>query len=94
MSCLHFGESWNIYQSRSGFLLDNGRFNMFYTCDGSCFHDADAIQEFSDHYLVQVYSIQACIPKDPAVLWSAEFSQTEELFDQHYSINNCLRDNR
>jgi len=55
---------------------------------------SDAIQEFSDHSLVQVYSIQACIPKDPAVLWSAEFSQTEELFDQHYSINNCLRDNR
>nr|KYP51331.1 DNA polymerase delta subunit 3 [Cajanus cajan] len=42
----------------------------------------------------QVYSVQASIPKDPAVLWNAEFIQAEELFKQPSSVDNCLRDNR
>ncbi|GLT72423.1 hypothetical protein SLA2020_443600 [Shorea laevis] len=55
---------------------------------------AEAKQEFDGTCSVQVYSIQACIPKDPAALWNAEFVQAEELFKQHSNIDNCLRDNR
>ncbi|KAJ7948773.1 DNA polymerase delta subunit like [Quillaja saponaria] len=51
-------------------------------------------QEFDGNCSVQVYSVQASIPKDPAVLWNAEFVQAEELFKQPSSVNNCLRDNR
>lgn len=55
---------------------------------------AEARQEFKDNCSVQVYSIQACIPKDLALLWSAEFVQAEELFNQPPTTENCLRDNR
>lgn len=54
----------------------------------------EARQEFKDSCSVQVYSIQACIPKDTAVLWNPEFVQTEELFNQPFDEENCLRDNR
>ncbi|XP_026385913.1 uncharacterized protein LOC113281400 isoform X1 [Papaver somniferum] len=55
---------------------------------------SDIKDEFEDNYSAQVYSVQACIPKDPAAIWSAEFIQSEELFDQPNSAENCLRDNR
>lgn len=55
---------------------------------------AEAQQEFDGDCSVQVYSVQASIPKDPAVLWNAEFIQAEELFKQPSSVGNCLRDNR
>jgi len=51
-------------------------------------------QEFKDNCSVQVYSVQACIPKDLALLWSAEFVQAEQLFSQPLTTENCLRDNR
>ncbi|KAJ0101022.1 hypothetical protein Patl1_04905 [Pistacia atlantica] len=53
---------------------------------------AEAKQEFDGNCSVQVYSVQASIPKDPAALWNAEFVQAEELFKQP-SLDNCLRDN-
>lgn len=43
---------------------------------------------------MRIYSVQSCLPKDPAHLWSAEFVQAEELFNQPSGDNNCLRDNR
>lgn len=55
---------------------------------------AEAKQEFNVNCSVQVYSVQVCIPKDPASLWNAEFVQAEELFKQPPNIVNCLRDNR
>ncbi|WOL02071.1 hypothetical protein Cni_G10790 [Canna indica] len=51
-------------------------------------------QTFKDNSSVQVYSVQACIPNDLAVLWNAEFVQAEELFNQPSTEENCLRDNR
>ncbi|XP_027172361.1 DNA polymerase delta subunit 3 isoform X2 [Coffea eugenioides] len=51
-------------------------------------------QEFDENCSVQIYSVQACLPKDPAVLWNAEFVQAEELFKQPHEVDNCLRDNR
>ncbi|XP_060200873.1 uncharacterized protein LOC132629155 isoform X2 [Lycium barbarum] len=53
-----------------------------------------AKKEFSEDCSVQVYSVQACIPKDPVALWNAEFVQAEELFGQPRSVDNCLLDNR
>ena len=55
---------------------------------------AEAKQEFDGNCSVHVYSVQACIPKDPAALWNAEFVQAEELFRQPPTMDNCLRDNR
>lgn len=49
---------------------------------------------FEDNYSVQMYSVQACIPNDLAVIWNAEFVQSEELFSQPSTEENCLRDNR
>nr|GMD90249.1 nucleolin 1 isoform X2 [Ipomoea batatas] len=53
-----------------------------------------AKQEFKENCSVQVYSVQACIPKDPAALWNSEFVQAEELFKQAHLADNCLWDNR
>lgn len=55
---------------------------------------AEAKQEFDGNCSIQVYSVQVCIPKDPAALWNAEFVQAEELFKQPSAVDNCLRDNR
>ncbi|XP_044465444.1 uncharacterized protein LOC123195692 isoform X2 [Mangifera indica] len=54
---------------------------------------AEAKLEFDGSCSVQVYSVQASIPNDPAALWNAEYVQAEELFKQR-SLDNCLRDNR
>ncbi|KAI4333536.1 hypothetical protein L6164_018328 [Bauhinia variegata] len=55
---------------------------------------AEAQQEYDGNCSVQVYSVQASIPKDPAALWNVEYIQAEELFKQPLSVDNCLRDNR
>ncbi|XP_027926359.1 uncharacterized protein LOC114183515 [Vigna unguiculata] len=55
---------------------------------------AEAQQEFDGDCSVQVYSVQASMPKDKALLWNAEFVQAEELFKQPSTVDNCLRDNR
>ncbi|XWS16864.1 hypothetical protein CRYUN_Cryun33cG0017500 [Craigia yunnanensis] len=55
---------------------------------------SEAKQEYGGNCRVHVYSVQACIPKDPAALWNAEFIQAEELFKQPTAVDNCLRDNR
>lgn len=55
---------------------------------------AEAKAEFGDNCSVQIYSVQTCVPKDPAVIWNAEFIQTEELFKEPSNVVNCLRDNR
>ncbi|XP_021769781.1 uncharacterized protein LOC110734031 isoform X1 [Chenopodium quinoa] len=54
----------------------------------------EAKHDFDGNCSVQVYSVQSCIPKDPAAIWNAEYIQAEELFKQPVTINNCLRDNR
>ncbi|XWS27370.1 hypothetical protein CRYUN_Cryun26dG0109300 [Craigia yunnanensis] len=55
---------------------------------------SEAKKEYDGNCRVHVYSVQACIPKDPAALWNAEFIQAEELFKQPTTVDNCLRDNR
>jgi DNA polymerase delta subunit 3 len=56
--------------------------------------DAVTKQEFNYSCSIQIYSVQASIPKDTAVLWNPEFVQAEELFNQPFDEDNCLRDNR
>ncbi|CAL5387527.1 unnamed protein product [Camellia sinensis] len=51
---------------------------------------SESKQEFNGNYSVQVYTVQACIPKYPAALWNAEFVQAEELLRQPSTIDNCL----
>ncbi|XVF78952.1 hypothetical protein PTKIN_Ptkin14bG0179800 [Pterospermum kingtungense] len=55
---------------------------------------SEAKLEYNGSCSVHVYSVQACIPKDPAALWNTEFIQAEELFKQPTTVDNCLRDNR
>ena len=55
---------------------------------------AEAKQEFDGNCSVQVYSVQASVPKDPAALWNPEFVQAEELFKQSFKVDNCFIDNR
>ncbi|XVF18552.1 hypothetical protein REPUB_Repub11eG0032400 [Reevesia pubescens] len=55
---------------------------------------SEAKQEYDGNCRVHVYSVQACIPKDPIALWNTEFIQAEELFKQPSTVDNCLRDNR
>lgn len=55
---------------------------------------AEVKQELYENCSVQVYSVQACIPKDAATLWNAEFVQSQELFEQPLSVNNGFWDNR
>ncbi|XP_051126309.1 uncharacterized protein LOC127248133 [Andrographis paniculata] len=55
---------------------------------------SDAKHEFNGDCSIQVYSVQASLPKDPATLWNQEFVQAEDLFKQPQTADNCLRDNR
>ncbi|CAL1386155.1 unnamed protein product [Linum trigynum] len=52
-----------------------------------------AKQDFDGNCSVQVYSVQASIPRDSAVLWNMESIQAHELAKQPSPESNCLRDN-
>ncbi|KAH9604742.1 hypothetical protein KSS87_021798 [Heliosperma pusillum] len=54
----------------------------------------EAKHDFDGNCSVQVYSVQRCIPNDLAAIWNVEFIQTEELFKQALTEDNCLSDNR
>ncbi|XP_015688335.1 uncharacterized protein LOC102704757 isoform X2 [Oryza brachyantha] len=85
------GADIKVIYSVSGWLKNNPTNYCVKLISG---HKLEARQEFKDSCSVQVYSIQACIPKDSAVLWNPEFVQAEELFNQPFDEDNCLRDNR
>ncbi|OEL25519.1 hypothetical protein BAE44_0013469 [Dichanthelium oligosanthes] len=86
------GTDLQIIYSVSGWLKNNPQNYCVKLTSGPKLEEAR--QEFKDSCSVQVYSIQACIPKDTAVLWNPEFVQAEELFNQPFDEENCLRDNR
>ncbi|OVA12415.1 DNA polymerase subunit Cdc27 [Macleaya cordata] len=86
------GSGLEVIYTLSGWLKNNPPIYNIKLVSGPKL--ADVKKEFEDNYSIQVYSVQACIPKDPAALWSAEFIQAEELFDQPSNVDNCLRDNR
>ncbi|CAH9135598.1 unnamed protein product [Cuscuta epithymum] len=81
-----------VVYSLSGWLKNNP--SAYHVQLVSSSKIAEAKQEFNENCSVQVYSVQACIPKDAATLWNAEFVQAEELFKQSPSVDNCLWDNR
>ncbi|CAH9115593.1 unnamed protein product [Cuscuta europaea] len=81
-----------VVYSLSGWLKNNP--SAYHVQLVSSSKIAEAKQEFNETCSVQVYSVQACIPKDAATLWNAEFVQAEELFKQSPSVDNCFWDNR
>ncbi|CAH1449995.1 unnamed protein product [Lactuca virosa] len=86
------GSQLEVLCSLSGWLKNNP--SVYHTKLVLSSKLSEAKEEFGDNCSVQVYSVQACIPKDPAVLWNAEFIQAEELFKEPPNVVNCLRDNR
>ncbi|KAK4363991.1 hypothetical protein RND71_015349 [Anisodus tanguticus] len=86
------GDGLEVVYSLSGWLKDSP--STYHIRLVSTPNLAEGKKEFSDNCSVQVYSVQACIPKDPVALWNAEFVQAEELFRQPLSVDNCLFDNR
>uniref|UniRef100_A0A0V0IIS6 DNA polymerase delta subunit 3 n=1 Tax=Solanum chacoense TaxID=4108 RepID=A0A0V0IIS6_SOLCH len=86
------GSGLEVVYSLSGWLKDSP--STYHIRLVSSANLAEAKKEFSDDCSVQVYSVQACIPKDPVALWNSEFVQAEELFRQSLSVDNCLLDNR
>ncbi|KAM7279227.1 hypothetical protein ACFE04_006361 [Oxalis oulophora] len=86
------GSDLDIVYSLSGWLKKNSL--CYHTQLVSGHKLAEAKEQFDGNCSVQVYSVQASIPKDPAALWNTEFIQAEELFKQPSNVDNCLRDNR
>lgn len=86
------GTDHEVIYSVSGWLKNNPQNYCVQLTSSSKLEEAR--RTFKDSCSVQVYSIQACIPKDTAVLWNPEFVQAEELFNQPFDEENCLRDNR
>ncbi|KAJ9562794.1 hypothetical protein OSB04_007954 [Centaurea solstitialis] len=86
------GTQLEVVYSLSGWLKNNPSAYHIKLILGSKLSEAK--EEFSDGCSIQVYSVQACIPKDPAVLWNTEYVQAEELFKEPPDVVNCLRDNR
>ncbi|EXC05378.1 DNA polymerase delta subunit 3 [Morus notabilis] len=86
------GNGFEVVYALSGWLKGDSPSYHIRLVTGTKLEEAK--QEFDGSCSVQVYSVQACIPKDPAVLWNVEFVQAEELFKQPSTIDNCLRDNR
>ncbi|KAL3849306.1 hypothetical protein ACJIZ3_011188 [Penstemon smallii] len=87
-----YGNGLEVIYSLSGWLKNNP--STYHIRLVSKQKLADAKQEFDENCSIQVYSVQACLPKDPATLWNHEFVQAEDLFKQPLSVDNCLRDNR
>ncbi|XP_057461406.1 uncharacterized protein LOC130751763 [Actinidia eriantha] len=88
----NYGNGFEVVYTLSGWLKNNP--SVYHIRLVSRPKLAEAKQEFDGNCSVHVYSVQACIPKDPAALWNAEFVQAEELFRQPSTMDNCLRDNR
>ncbi|GJW47877.1 DNA-directed DNA polymerase [Tanacetum coccineum] len=86
------GSQLKVIYSLSGWLKNNPEAYHVKLVLGSKLSEAK--EDFGDGCSVQVYSVQASVPKDPAVLWNAEFIQSEELFKEPSNVDNCLRDNR
>ncbi|KAL7087521.1 hypothetical protein ACP275_13G072100 [Erythranthe tilingii] len=87
-----YGNGLEVIYSLSGWMKNNP--STYHIRLVSKHKLSDAKQEFDGDCSVQVYSIQACLPKDPATLWNHEFVQAEYLFKQPPTVDNCLLDNR
>ncbi|XP_011082779.1 uncharacterized protein LOC105165459 isoform X1 [Sesamum indicum] len=87
-----YGNGLEVIYSLSGWLKNNP--STYHITLVPKHKLSDAKQEFDENCSIQVYSVQACLPKDPATLWNHEFVQAEDLFKQPLTLDNCLRDNR
>ncbi|KAG0455931.1 hypothetical protein HPP92_023719 [Vanilla planifolia] len=86
------GDEVEVIYSLSGWLSNNSQTFCIKLASSEKLEEAK--KKFDSHCTVHVYSIQACIPQDLAVIWNAEFVQAEELFDQPPTAENCLWNNR
>ncbi|KAK1582431.1 hypothetical protein Q3G72_014871 [Acer saccharum] len=86
------GSGVKVVYALSGWLKSNPPSHSFRLVSGPKLTEAQ--QEFDGNCSVQVYSVQASIPQDPAAIWNAEFVQAEELFNQPSAFDDCLRDSR
>ncbi|KAI3457615.1 hypothetical protein Pfo_014278 [Paulownia fortunei] len=87
-----YGSGLEVIYSLSGWLKNNP--STYHIRLVSKHKLSDAKQEFDGNCSIQIYSVQACLPKDSATLWNHEFVQAEDLFKQPLTVDNCLRDNR
>jgi len=71
-----------------------GNTNSYLIIVSSPVNCTEAKKGFDEPVSQHVYSVQPCLPKDPAQLFSAEYVQAQELFMQPRDVENCLRDNR
>ncbi|XP_078439480.1 DNA-directed DNA polymerase [Wolffia australiana] len=86
------GKKIKVIYAVSGWLKENPEIYNIKLVSASELEGAK--QKFRENFALHVYSVQASIPKDPAAIWNSEFLQSEELYDQPMSVENCLRDNR
>ncbi|XP_022717322.1 uncharacterized protein LOC111275940 isoform X2 [Durio zibethinus] len=86
------GSELEVVYSLSGWLKDSPSNYHIQLVTGPKLSEAK--QKYDSNCGVHVYSVQGCIPNDPAALWNTEFIQAEELFKQPTIVDNCLRDNR
>lgn len=87
-----YGNEVEVIYSLSGWLKNNPK--TYHVQLVSKHKLSDAKQELDENCSIQVYSVQACLPKDLATLWNQEFVQAEDLFKQPQKVDNCLLDNR
>ncbi|KAL6529792.1 hypothetical protein OROGR_015415 [Orobanche gracilis] len=87
-----YGNELEVIYSLSGWLKSNPSTYHIRLVSTDRLSD-EAKQEFVGNCSIQVYSVQACLPKYPAILWNHEFVQAEILFKQPLAVDNCLRDN-
>uniref|UniRef100_A0A7N0V6E2 DNA polymerase delta subunit 3 n=1 Tax=Kalanchoe fedtschenkoi TaxID=63787 RepID=A0A7N0V6E2_KALFE len=85
-------QEFKVVYALSGWLKSDPSTYHIRLVSGSILEDAKL--EFEGNGSIQVYSVQAFLPEDPATLWNTEFLQSEELYKQPSTVINCLRDNR
>ncbi|CAM8957686.1 unnamed protein product [Rhodiola kirilowii] len=87
-----YGQGFKVVYALSGWLKSDPPTYRILLASGINLEESK--QEFEGNCSIQVYSVQASLPKDPATLWNTEFVQSEELYKQPVTVINCLRDNR
>ncbi|EPS62362.1 hypothetical protein M569_12427, partial [Genlisea aurea] len=87
-----YGSELEVIYSLSGWLKNNpSTYHVLLVPENKL---SDAKQGFDGSCSTHIYSVQSCLPKDPATLWNHEFAQAEFLFKDASAVDNCFWDNR
>ncbi|XP_024537559.1 DNA polymerase delta subunit 3 [Selaginella moellendorffii] len=87
-----YGDGLEVLYSVSGWTQSQPRSYSVKVVKLSQLEGAKAL--LAEGSSVHIYSIQASVPRDPALVWSPDNVQAEEFFNQPLDAVNCLRDNR